>query len=506
VLADDRLLSVHGAPQRVTARSYGFASWTRLKQHLAEIAPYVWNPPSSDTKSSEDAFIRLACLTYTGEWHRSNPSKARRMLSDHPEIVTTDVHTAAASGDVAAVQTMIDRKPALVSSTGGPLLWPLLLYPCYSRMEPSDAAHSTLEVVRLLLSRGADPNAGFLFSASYAFAALTGAFARGEDWPNLVPHPQCDALARLLLDAGADPNDAQTLYNRHFEPNDDHLRLLLGYGLGKDKEGPWLKHLNDPRLVPDRLLTEELWFAASKDFFERAKLLVEHGVDVNTPGLRDDRTPYEAALRSGNAAIAKYLLAHGARKVALDSFGTFALACIAGRRGEVRERLAKEPTLFAQFGHKGQVELLHRAVDARQSDGIKLIVELGADINGMIPGTGHNRAVLHNAAGSGGLQMVKLLLSLGADPQLRDLAFESTPIGWACHTTSARWSVTCCSMPMSSTPFGAMACNGLENCFAAIHPSPTHATTKAIRWCCTYIPRWSDCQKCSSFLSPTVQT
>ena len=69
---------------------------------------------------------------------------------------------------------------------------------------------------RLLLSHGADPNAGFLWGATYAFTALTGAFGEGEDGINQLPHPQCDALATLLLESGADPNDGQALYNRHF--------------------------------------------------------------------------------------------------------------------------------------------------------------------------------------------------------------------------------------------------------------------------------------------------
>ena len=71
------------------------------------------------------------------------------------------------------------------------------------------------------------------------------------------------------------------------------------------------------------------------------KLLVEHGVDVNTPGLRDGRTPYENALRGSNLAIADYLLQHGAKKIELDPLETFALACIAGRRDEVRRGLRK---------------------------------------------------------------------------------------------------------------------------------------------------------------------
>jgi ankyrin repeat protein len=38
---------------------------------------------------------------------------------------------------------------------------------------------------------------------------------------------------------------------------------------------------------------------------------------------------------------------------------------------------------------------------------------------------------LHNAAGSGHLQMVKLLIELGADPLIRDTEFNARPIGWA---------------------------------------------------------------------------
>jgi hypothetical protein len=38
-------------------------------------------------------------------------------------------------------------------------------------------------------------------------------------------------------------------------------------------------------------------------------------------------------------------------------------------------------------------------------------------------------SALHGAAAD--LAMVELLLSLGADPNLKDCAFDSTPLGWA---------------------------------------------------------------------------
>jgi ankyrin repeat protein len=428
-------------------------------------------PPAPAPESHVDVFLHLACLTYAG-WHRSNPARALRILSDHPELAEANIYTAAAVGNVGAVRAMIDRDPALTRAKGGPLGWEPLLYACYSRLEATDANHSPLEVARLLLSRGADPNAGFLFSGSYAFTALTGAFGRGEDWANQPPHPECDALARLLLEAGADPNDSQALYNRHFEDNDDHLELLLAYGLGQEKGGPWLKRLTGENAQAARMLVQQLCWAAIRNFPGRVKLLIEHGVDVNARSPRSSRTPYEEALRAGNDAIAEYLLQRGAKKVELDPVETFALACIYGRRAEVRARLADDPALLDKLGPYGRVDLLHRAVDARQRDGIRVIVELGVDINGMMPGTGLDRSVLHNAAGWGGVEMVRFLLELGADPAVRDPTFHAAPIGWALHNQQR--DVVEYLLP-SATIFDAVQCDGVERVAALLRQDPFRA-------------------------------
>jgi hypothetical protein len=305
--------------QLVTARTYGFVSWAKLKRQLAAIADFTWNPPPvpADRPGSVDTFVRLACLDY-GSWHRSNPARARRLLADDPQLAQHDIYSACAAGDATAVASFLDRDPGLVNRRGGIYRWEPLLYACYSRLE-RDRRRSTLDVGRLLLTRGADPNTGFLWDGRYLFTALTGAFGRGEDWDNQLPHPEWHALATLLLEAGADPNDGQTLYNRHFRPDDAHLELLFAHGLGRSVDSPWAARLGDRIEPPSKLLVQELCWAAAHGFPHRVRLLVERGVDVNTPSSRTGRTPFQEATREGHSDIAEFLLNHGAKNLAIPS-------------------------------------------------------------------------------------------------------------------------------------------------------------------------------------------
>jgi ankyrin repeat protein len=421
--------SLHDA-QLVVARGYGFPSWAKLKQHLEVVEQFVWDPPAEQASAdAADLFVRRACLVY-GDWHPSRAVKALEMLGENPELSRTNIFTAAAAGDVAAARELLTDDPSLANRRGGALDWVPLLYACYSRIDKP--GYSTLEVARALLDAGADPDAGFLWRGNLpAFTALTGAFGKGEDGNNMPPHPQCEALARLLLEEGADPNDEQTLYNCHFEKNDDHLELLFEYGLGQDKHGPWLTRLGDRQRTPAQMLVEELWAAARKNYFDRVKLLVEHGADMNAPGFRDGRTPYEAALRTGNREIARYLEEHGAKRAQLSDLETFASVCLAGDREKAVAMLTKDPALKEKLGVHGRVALVHHAVEASRASALRLLASLGFELSGTTPNAGLDRTPLHNAAWAGDLEMVKLLIELGADPNVPDPSYNATPLGWA---------------------------------------------------------------------------
>jgi ankyrin repeat protein len=135
--------------------------------------------------------------------------------------------------------------------------------------------------------------------------------------------------------------------------------------------------------------------------------------------------------------VASYLAEHGARKVELDLEEAFAAACIGGRRDDVQALLKRGPNLLEQLGRHRQIELLHRAVEGDHLEGLRLMAELGFAMTGMTAhdrvGMNLNTTSLHNAAWKGNLEMVKLLLELGADPGLREPTYNGTPLDWAAH-------------------------------------------------------------------------
>ena len=424
--------------QLVVARGYGFASWNRLRRHVEVVERYARSPhrqqvggPIGSDDELADEFLRLACLIYSND----DPARWRRaaeLLSEHPQIAEASIHAAAGVGDVAAARRLLADDPAAARAEGGPHRWEPLLYAAYSRLDSTQPGHSTLEVARLLLQHGADPNAGYLWEGVYPFTALTGAFGKGEGNP--PPHQFEEELAVTLLEAGADANDSQTIYNRSFDPGGRHLELLLQYGLGRGTGGPWHARLGSAHLTPQQMAQDALIWATGNDHSDRVRLLVASGVvDLDGRGMRHPvvggRTACELAIATGNAEITDILVSAGATPPRLDAAGQFEAAAMRADRAAVEALLAEEPDLAGKARAR-EPALVVRAAEHGRIDAVRLLAAHGFDVNAT---QARGRTALHEAAFRGDLATVDLLLELGADPAMRDRDYNSPPLGWAEH-------------------------------------------------------------------------
>ena len=419
------------------ARSYGFPDWSRVERYFRTVEDYTRSPNLEPTPSKPgdgagyaDDFIRLACLTQGAQDHPTRWARARSMLDAHPELSRMSIYAAAAAGDVSAVSAFLAASPELAKTPGGPHDWEPLLYVAFSRLDPGTSEPAAIEAARLLLAHGADPNAGYLWAGfPCPYTVLTGLFGEGENGPaRCPPHRNCYELAEILITAGADPNDAQTLYNRMFSRDDEHLRFLFARGLGKEGKRPWHRLLGEQSRgwvsSPADMLAYQLQWTGRWNYPDRVRLLVENGADVNRPSSRPDaRSPYGEAVYHGNKAIAEYLAAHGARTFPLDDSDRFAGACIGGDGNRARALLIRDPLLVEKLGKRGNA-LMENAIGSDNLEAVRVMDELGFDLNA---------CGMHEAARYGHLDMIKLLVELGVDPSHRDAGHGIDAIGHASH-------------------------------------------------------------------------
>ena len=344
---------------------------------------------------------------------------ARRILRRYPDIAKDSLFAAAACGDLAEVERRLARDPRGAKRTGGPRTWSALAYVTYSRLDAVNA----VTIARLLLEAGADPNFQFDDGWGSPFKILTGAVGLGEGAK--PSHPQVLELVELLIAAGAVPYDLQALYNvsivgadvywydlfwRHCEVA---AVLDMWRQTGEGRLGNW-KGLN----TLDYLLGN----AVGQNHLVRAEWLLARGASADTLHAYTGQPVHALAQLSGFEEMAGLLERHGARPVVLAGAQAFRAACLRGDEAGARTLLTADPALVrnpapllaaAEFGNA-------RAVD--------LLLLLGASVDGL----DHDGiSPLHRAVQSGSLEAVDRLLAAGADVDLRERKWRGTPFSWS---------------------------------------------------------------------------
>jgi ankyrin repeat protein len=413
----DRFSALRDA-QLVVARQYGHPGWAELREAVAAAL--------DDARSTEELaeeFADLACLCYSDEEHVDRRERAAGLLAARPKLTSANVFAAAASFDIEALRAHLEKDSGCASEVGGPRKWSPLMYLGYSRVQESPPVRDAVEAARLLLRHGAD--ARFYVDGSngwggWRWTTLTGVIGEGESGPiNQPPHPRARELAEVLLDAGADPNDSQGLYNCHFSRSNEWLELLLSRGLTADAPA------NPDNPAEESTINFLLAQAVQAGFVDRVRLLLEHGADASGRDNRYTRRTYVAnAVLSGHRNVLDLLVAHGAPRPDLSAADRFRMAVVGGDAGEARRLLSEDAGLSRQPG------LLIRLAQSNRLDAVRLLLDLGADPNAM---TMNGRGALHEAAWAGHRDMIELLMDRGARLDIRSVAHGGTAVGYAHH-------------------------------------------------------------------------
>lgn len=409
--SDDPSLSKAAARDQL-AISYGFFSWRQMELHVL-------------LQDQEfDDFLYLSCLTYCPTDHPRLRERARTMLREDPSLAERDIHHAAAVGNADVVARFLSNDSGLVSQRGGFFDWEPLLYACYSRLNLPN--NSTFDVAKLLLEQGADANDHYMWGGQYRFTALTGVFGEGEMGPSNQPeHERCVELAELLLQAGADPNDGQALYNRMFEPGESWIKLLLKYGLNSKHTVNWLQE-DDELLVPSKecILDYQLRWAVEKGHIERARLLINAGANTAAKNRFGD-SYFTIAFKRGDLDFAEELASLGSQRQELPEVEQFIAVCMSGDMSKARALLQDNLSLVEQAENEF-ADTVGRAAGEGNLKGLKVFHELGFNLNKM-----QGQTPLHQAVLGGHIDNVKWLVEVGCDLGIRDDVHGSTPLQWA---------------------------------------------------------------------------
>ena len=403
--------------QLTIAREQGFRSWPRFRAFLIQ--------SRLDFSGPVNSFIEAAL----SDW-----KQAENMLAERPDIATADLYTALVAGDLGRVEEAFKENPQAASVKGGPRGWEPLLYVCFSRFasKKSSRADRLVKSAEMLLRHGANPNAFYVDEhwPDWPLPCLYGATGLNNN----------PALAEVLLKAGANPNDSESLYHSTEHPDLECVRLLLHYGASANNTNV-LKHMldhEDPQGVQlllaagadtnaingrgETALHWAVWRGRSAAILE---MLLDSGANIDARRT-DGRTAYALAIQSGQTDTATVLSKRGA-STDISAFDRFMGACQTTRPEELERLLAEAPDVI----RSAEVErLVPDLTISHRTAAVRSLLAAGAPVDGRgeLGGT-----ALHWACWKGYADLVNLLLDHGASLTVEDHQFHGIPAGWFAH-------------------------------------------------------------------------
>lgn len=398
--------------QSCVAREYGFPSWDALRV-------YVEHGGTADPAHLVHRWLKLV---YPHDRERPRPDVAARMLTERPDLVAADPILACAVGDEAAIRRALAQpgwvnamSPFTCPDCGAALGRPPLIAVTHSSLVRLDAFRDRLHrAARLLLDAGAEPNQSWLVAPDTPLSALYGAAGLNHDVE----------MTRLLLAAGANPNDNESLY--HSTESGDHActRALLDadavvegsnalhHQLDKDDiDGLRLllahtRDANDPASGIGRPL---LWAIRRRRSRAHVQALLDAGADPHAR-TKDGLSAYRLAMRYGLTDAADALAAAGAGETLSDE-EQFVAACASANRSRAEAILAAHPDMIRRLSD-AQLHQLPAMAESGNRDAVRLMVELGWPIT--VRGGDWQASAINHAVFRGDAALARFLLDRGA--------------------------------------------------------------------------------------------
>jgi ankyrin repeat protein len=405
---ENQTFALHDA-QLVLARQYGFISWPKLKEAVER--------RTADLPARIRRFVLDAL--------NDNPRSLRRAWQVEPELARANLWTRLATADLAGIREALNKDHEWVTVRGGPReTWLPLHYVCFSRlqMENAESRHRFTEGARLLLDAGADPNASWEDSRwlGCPLSPLYGATGVNNN-------PE---LTRLLLERGAEVNDGESIYHSAQYHHVECMEVLREFGVSLGKHPRWEN-------TPLYFLLEAI--SPDSGDWPKTRLgvrwLLDHGCDPTIPCGSNGETALHTAIKTGhNDETIGWLLESGADVNQADQRGVLAIA-LAHRLGRknlvvmLKERGAQEVELtpneqFFECAFSGDREGLQRVLRGHPA----LVESFTED----------DRLALNRASERGNVEAAKLLLEAGFDIAFKGTKdWGSTPLhiaawhGWA---------------------------------------------------------------------------